>query len=128
MGVSTTGESGETFLTRILTLEIYWGSSPVKIRFRPEIDPLTSDVLFFCTQIWPLPENSGPNQQTFQFLVGGTLDHNFQDTSGTCLVSPVALKPRIRRCAALCKEKKLTIRLSEFRMDYPTQIVEKNNS
>ena len=27
MGVSTTGESGATFPTRILTLEIYWGIS-----------------------------------------------------------------------------------------------------
>ena len=30
MGVSTTGESGETFPTRILTLESYWAISPVK--------------------------------------------------------------------------------------------------
>ena len=44
MGVSTTAESGETFPTWILTLEIYWGISPVKIRFRPDIDPLTFDV------------------------------------------------------------------------------------
>ena len=33
MGVSTTGESGETFPTRILTHEIYWGFSPVKMKF-----------------------------------------------------------------------------------------------
>ena len=30
MGVSTTRDSGETFPTRILTLEIYWRISPVK--------------------------------------------------------------------------------------------------
>ena len=30
MGVSTTGESGETFPTRSLTLESYWAISPVK--------------------------------------------------------------------------------------------------
>ena len=55
MGVSTTGESGEAFPTRILTLEIYW-RIPAVLVFR----------------------NSGPNPnpQTFQFLVGGTLDRN----------------------------------------------------
>ena len=72
MGVSTTGESGETFPTRIFTLEIYWGISPVKIRFRPEIDPLTFEVLFYVHKIWPLPKNSGRNPQNFQFLVGDT--------------------------------------------------------
>ena len=56
MGVSTTGESGESFPTRISTLEIYWEISPVKIRFRPEIDPLTSDVSFFCKQNLATPE------------------------------------------------------------------------
>ena len=40
MGVSTTGERGKTFPTRILTLEIYWGIFPVKIRFRPDISPV----------------------------------------------------------------------------------------
>ena len=73
MGVSTTEESGETFPTRILTLDIYWGISPVKIRFRPEIDHLTFDALIFVHKIWSLPKNSGPNPQSFQFLVGGTL-------------------------------------------------------
>ena len=33
-----------TFPNRILTLKIYWGISLVKIRFRPDIDPLTFDV------------------------------------------------------------------------------------
>ena len=40
MGVSTTRESGETFPTKILNLEIYWGISPVKSQFRPDVDPL----------------------------------------------------------------------------------------
>ena len=56
MGVSTTGESGETFPNRILTLEIYWGISPVKIRFRPKIDPLIFNVLFFVHKIRLLPK------------------------------------------------------------------------
>ena len=56
MGVSTTGESGETFPTRIFTLEIYWGISTVKIRFRPHIDPLTFDVCFLRTQNLATPE------------------------------------------------------------------------
>ena len=112
-------ESEETFPTKILTLEIYWGifpvkiwftgeflsknpiywgSSAVKIRFRPEIDPPLVRCFIFCTKNWPLPKNSGSNPQTFQILVGGTLGPNSQETSGTCLVSPVTLKPRIRRC------------------------------
>ena len=65
--VSTTGESGETFPTRILTLEIYWGISPVKIRFRPEIDPLTFDDLFFVHKIWPLPKKVGQIRRFFSF-------------------------------------------------------------
>ena len=56
MGVSTTGESGETFPTRILTHEIYWGISPVKIRFRPDIDLFKFDVSLFCTQNLVTPE------------------------------------------------------------------------
>ena len=51
MGVSTTGESGETFPTRILTLEIYWGISPGKIRFRPDISPVK---ILFRPDIDPL--------------------------------------------------------------------------
>ena len=67
MGVSTTGECGETFPTRILTPEIYWGISPVKmkftrefpqqkIRFRPDIDLFKFDVSLFCTQNLATPE------------------------------------------------------------------------
>ena len=33
----------ETFPTTTLILEIYWGISPVKILFRPNIHPLTFD-------------------------------------------------------------------------------------
>ena len=51
MGVSTTEESGETFPTKILTLEIYWGISPVKIRFRPDISPVK---ILFRPDIDPL--------------------------------------------------------------------------
>ena len=51
----------ETFPTATLILEIYWGISPVKILFRPNIYPLTFDFLFFAHKIWPLPKNSGPN-------------------------------------------------------------------
>ena len=29
--------------------------------------------------MWPLSKNSGLNPRTFQFLIGGTLDHNSQD-------------------------------------------------
>ena len=46
MGVSTTGESGETFPTRILTLESYWGISPVKSKSRSDIDTLKLDIGF----------------------------------------------------------------------------------
>ena len=56
MGVSSTGESGETFPTKIFSLEIYWGISPVKTRFRPDADPLKCDVDFFCTQNVAIPE------------------------------------------------------------------------
>ena len=55
-GVSTALGKWGNFPTRILTLEIYWGISPVKIRFRLEIDPLTFNVLFFCTQNLATPE------------------------------------------------------------------------
>ena len=55
-GVSTPGESGETFPTRILTHEIYWGISPVKIRFRPDFDLFKFDVSLFCTQNLATPE------------------------------------------------------------------------
>ena len=102
MGVSTTGEVGKLSpLHRILTLEIYWGISPVKIRFRPGIESHTFDALFCVHNIWPLPKNSGPNPH-FQFLVGGALDSNSHETSGTCLASPVALKQRIRRWIYEC--------------------------
>ena len=56
MGVSTTGESEETMPTWILILEIYWRISPVKIRVRPEIDPLTFYVSNFFTQNLATPE------------------------------------------------------------------------
>ena len=69
------------------------------IRFRPNIDPLTIK-FFFVHTIWPLPKNSGSNSQSFPFLVGGTLDPNSQETYGTCLVFPAALKPRI--CRWIC--------------------------
>ena len=65
MGVSSTGESGETFPTKILSLEIYWGISPVKTRFRPDVDPLKCDVDFFAHKMLPFPKNSVPNPQTF---------------------------------------------------------------
>ena len=45
MGVSTTGENGETFPTRILYVEIYWGISPVKSQSRLDID-LSSSMFF----------------------------------------------------------------------------------
>ena len=50
MGVSRNGESGETFPTRILTSEIYWGISLVKSQSRPAVDPLNFDVDFLKTQ------------------------------------------------------------------------------
>ena len=47
---------------------------------------------------------NGQNPQTFQFLVEGTSYLNSKETSGTCLVSPVALHPRIRRWTfSLCR-------------------------
>ena len=97
IGVSTTGESGETFPTRILSLEIYWWISPVKVRSRPGINPPMFDGWFFCTQSWPLPKNSGQNLQAFQFLVGGTLNPNSHGDFWYMPGFPVALKPRIRR-------------------------------
>ena len=72
-------EKWGTVPTRILTLGIYWGISPVKIWFRPDFDPLTFNVVFFVLKIWPFLKNSGPNLQTFQFLVGHTLDPNSQE-------------------------------------------------
>ena len=54
--MGTTGESGETFPTRILNPDIYWGISPVKSQFRPNVDPLKFDFLIFFTKIWPLPK------------------------------------------------------------------------
>ena len=42
--------------TRILTHEIYWGISPVKIRFRPDIDLFKFNVSLFCTQNLATPE------------------------------------------------------------------------
>ena len=55
MGVST-GGSGETFSNSILTDEIYWGISPVKIWFRLDIDLFKFDVSLFCTQNLATPE------------------------------------------------------------------------
>ena len=81
MGVSTTGKSGETFPTRILTLESYWGISPVKSQFRTDIDPLKLDVNFLMLKMWPLSKNGGSKPQTV--LVGGTLDPNSQGSSGS---------------------------------------------
>ena len=63
------------------------------------VQTLSRSMFDFLYPKFATPErNSGPNPQTFQFLVEGTLDPNSQETSGMCLVSPVALKPRIRRC------------------------------
>ena len=42
MGVSATGESGETFPTRILMVKIYWGISPAEKKARK---PLTRTLL-----------------------------------------------------------------------------------
>ena len=54
MGVFTTGECGKLFPTRILTHEIYWGISPVKIRFSPDL--FKFDVSLFCTHNLATPE------------------------------------------------------------------------
>ena len=68
MDVSTTGESGETFPTGILTLDIYWGISPVKIRFRPEIDPFAFEVLFFLhTKFGHSRKTVGQTRRIFSF-------------------------------------------------------------
>ena len=53
---------GEIYLRFLL------GNFPSK---KPDADPLKLDVDFFLKhKMWPLPKNSGPNPQTFQFLVG----------------------------------------------------------
>ena len=102
MGVSTTRESGggggsfthQDFEPWYL-LWNFPSKKPIHAwRWRSEVR-----YLIFLLKIWPFPENSGPNSGTFQFLVGvGTLRPSSQETSDTCLVSPVALKPRIRHC------------------------------
>ena len=72
--------------------------------------------------MWPLPKNSGSNPQTSVF-VRGTLGPNPRETSDTCLVSPVALKPRIRRCLAVALGRRLPlfvcvfVRLTRFALD-----------
>ena len=43
----TTGGSGETFPTRILTVEIYWGIFPVKNQFSPDVELSSSMLIFF---------------------------------------------------------------------------------
>ena len=63
MGVSSTGESRETFPTWILNPEIYWGISQENPG--SGLTSLKCDVDFFAHKMLPFPKNSVPNPQTF---------------------------------------------------------------